>query len=250
MKKFKLIKENFGKRIIIFALSGILSLTGTGCAENAKCNIPDSHVHLYTKNINGLSLQKYLFSERVMMNGYERCPDYIVVTKEDEEVYELLDGTFDGVTNWDYLFYQMANHHDYLKYYWEYWTTQTYTVTDSNGKTSVKTRRVRHSGWGTNPNYSANTGEVRLYHHRYFGYKVVLEDGKYKLRKSRAVDDIREIIYEYPYFSEDCITKVYSEYRFNKNELSNLSPEDFNVFEGPDLSSSKLDNSRIKNKTK
>ena len=57
-----------------------------------------------------------------------------------------------------------------------------------------------HDGWTDNPDYAHNTGKVRLYHHRYFGYKVLREDNKFKLERSPAVDDVRTIISEYPYF--------------------------------------------------
>ena len=135
----------------------------------------------------------------------------------------------------------MAHHHDYLRFYYEYWTTEIETYTDSEGNTQTRTKRVHHDGWTDNPYHSDNTGRVRLYHHMYYGYNLVYKKGKYRLEQSPLANDVREIIFEFPYFSEDCVTTVYKEYYFNKYILGSLSPEDdFNPFKQPDLGNKKL----------
>ena len=152
-----------------------------------------------------------------------------------------MNGRFVGVDNWDYLYNKMAHNHDYLRFYYEYWTTEIETYTDSEGNTKTRTKRVHHDGWTDNPYRSDNTGRVRLYHHMYYGYKLIYKDGKYKLEESPLVNDIREIIFEYPYFSEDCVTTVYEEFKFKKRELGSLSPyDDFNPYGQPDLSNKEL----------
>lgn len=143
----------------------------------------------------------------------------------------------------------MATHHDYLLFYYEYTTVESYTTTDSDGNVEIKTRTVHHDGWHSNPYDSDNTGKTRLYHHRYYGYRIVYKDGKFKVEQSPLVDDIREIINEYPYFSENCVTTVYEQFRFSEWELPYLSPEDFDIFVGPDLENKTLHIEKIMMKT-
>lgn len=234
-------------KVLPYAL--VLSMALSGCGEKSDCEIPTRHVHKYTKQVTDeITIQKYLDNEHLAVHGYSWNSDYVEITKNDEELYKLFthNGLFDGVTNWDYLYYVMAQQHDYLEFYYEYWTTETYTTTDSDGKVHTHTRQVHHDGWHTNAYDSDNTGRTRLNHHRYVGYCIVYQNGKYKVQKSNAVDDIRDVIYDYPYFTESPSVIVSKEFRFNKSELSSLSPSDFDTFTGPDLSTSELNTSRTR----
>ena len=217
----------------------------SGCGKKAECDVPSRHVHKYTKEVtDDITIEKYLDSEYLRTSGYDWNEEYIEITKDDEALYKATKGLFVGKDNWDYLYNQMATHHDYLEFYYEYWTDEVRTRTNSEGEIETYTERVHHSGWHTNAKDSDNTGETRLYHHRYIGYRVVYNNGKYKLEQSRAVDDIREIIDDYPYFKENCITKVYETFRFNRRDLPSLRPEDFDVFTGPDLTNTSLYNAK------
>lgn len=243
--------KNYQNKMIPYAL--ILSMLLSGCGEKSECEIPSRHVHKYTKQTsNGITIERYIDDEHLNLSGYNWNNDYIEINKDDEKVYKIIrkNGLFDGVTNWEYLYNEMATHHDYLEFYYHYTTTETYTTRDSKGNTQVKTRTVTHSGWTTNPNRAHNTGRTRLYHHRYYGYRIIYENGEFKSEKSQAVDDIREIINDYPYFSEDCISLVYEEYKYNKSELNYLSPEDFDVFNGPDLENKNLENGKVRTREK
>lgn len=216
----------------------------TGCVKKSECELPTRHVHRYTKPVTeDITLETYLDDERLTVNGYEWQSDYIEINKVDEELYKLLKkySLINGPENWDYFYNLMASQEDYLEFYYEYTTVETYTTTDSEGNVTVKTRLVHHDGWHRNPYDSDNTGRTRLYHHRFYGYMVVYEDGKFRVEQSPAVDDIRQVIGEYPYFKENCITKVYEEFRFSRSELPYLSPEDFDVFTGPDLTNPNLE---------
>jgi len=237
------------KRVIPFTLAATIFLSG--CGKKSECEIPVSHVHKYTKSVtDDITIEAYFDDEHLNLSGYTWNEDYIEINKVDEALYKALRSKdlFDGKTNWDYLYNQMATHHDYLKFYYEYTTVETYTELDSKGNPTTKTRMVHHDGWHTNPNDLDNTGKTRLYHHRYYGYRVIYKDGKFKLEQSPAVDDIREIINDYPYFSEKCVTEVYETFKFNKRELRYLSPDDFDTFIAPDLENPNLDtgNSRIR----
>ena len=66
------------------------------------------------------------------------------------------------------------------------------------------------------------------------------KDGKWINERSPFVDDIRDIINEYPYFEIDCYKQVYKEYRVDRRELNSIKIEDFNEFIGPDLSNKEL----------
>lgn len=233
--------KDYQRKILSSAL--LFSLMLTGCGEKSQCEIPTQHVHKYVKEVTDeIDIEKYLESEYLSMSGYNRLDDYIEITKPDEAFYKLLaqNQLFAGEVNWDYLFYQMANHHDFLKFYYEYDTVETRIVTDSDGKEHVETYTVHHDGWTENPYDSNNTGKTRLFHHKYFGYRVVLKNGKFTLEKSPLVDDIREVIDEYPYFDESCYTTVYEQFKFGRWELGDLRPEDFDTFTQPNLNSSEL----------
>ena len=243
-------------KITIMKIAPFILATGitiVGCGEKSDCEIPSRHVHKYVKVIDeDITISKYLNDERLNKSDYQWTDDHIVITKEDEKFYKLVEKEklFEGASNWEYLYNKMVSNHNYLEFYYQYTTTETYVTVGYKGRATVRVRPVVRRGWHTDPNSSRNTGEVRLCHHRYIGYKIINENGKLKLEKSPEVDDIREIINEYPYFKEGCTTIVTSDtYEFNKSELSKLLPEDFNIYEGPDLDNKELTVEKSKTKT-
>lgn len=176
-------------------------------------------------------------------DGYEWTEEYLEINKVDEEIYKLLNGSylFDGVTNWDYLFNQMGSYQDYLRYYYYYTTVETRVKTDSKGNTTTELETVVHEGWHSNKYDSNNTGKVRFYHHQFYGFRIIFKDGRFMLDRSPLVDDIREIIEDYPYFKEQPVSEVYETFHKSRYELFDLTPEDFNTFGHPDLSNPNLD---------
>ena len=234
-------------KLMAYLLS--ITILASGCGKKSECEIPTRHVHKYTKGFSdGTTITKYLDSEYLNHFGYNWNEDYIVINKVDEKMYDKLSNLFLGTDNWEYLYNVMAKQEDYLMFYYEYTTIETYTTTDSDGNTTYHTRTVHHDGWHSNPYDSDNTGKTRLYHHRFFGYRLVYINGNPKLEESPAVDDIREIINDYQYFPEDCVTEVYETFKFNRLELPYLTPSDFDTFNGPDLSnkSIELENNKVK----
>lgn len=231
MKKYSL------KRVLPYVTAlTLIPFTLTGCSKRSECEIPTRHVHKYVKEINkDIKITMYLDSEDLLNNGYSWTDDYLEITKDDESFYQKASWLFDGKENFPYLYSVMAGCHDYLMFYYEYTTVETYVTTNSKGKTETHTRTVHHSGWTNNPYDSNNTGKTRLYHHKFYGYRIINENGKYSLKKSPLVDDIRDIIDEYPYYYENCIDEVYKEFRFSKLQLPSLSPNDFDIFDHPDL---------------
>lgn len=233
----------FTKQLPLFIATSILL---TGCGKKVDCEIPSRHVHRYvcpvTKNI---TISTYFDSENEVKSGgifsdvsFLRTDDYIEINKIDEKIYSLFTKykLFNGFDNWDFLFYEMSNLHDYLEFYYEYDTYETEEVTDSEGNTHTEIRTVHHSGWHTNPYDSDNTGYTRLCHHRYYGYKLTLENNKFVLKKSKSVDDIRDVIDEYPYYCTGGYEIVTNHYSFNRWDLPSLRASDFNYFKQPDLS--------------
>ena len=231
MKKYKL------QKIVPYLL--ISSMLLTGCGKKSECENPTRHVHLYTKEFNnGIVISTYFDDESLERSGYQWQNDIIEITKTDEELYHVLNShnLFNGIDNWEYLYRLMASQHDYLKFYYEYDTVETYTETDSKGNTTVHTRTVHHDGWHTNPNDSDNTGKTRLYHHRFYAYRVLYRDGHFVLDRSPLVDDIREVLEDYPYVCENAVEEVYETFKFARHDLPYLRAEDFDTFAHPNLS--------------
>ena len=222
-------------------MSGILAgtmLVTAGCGKESECTIPSRHVHKYTRTMNNeIVIEKYLESEKLSNHSFVWNSEYIEITQDDAKLYEFLNskGLINGIANWSYLYNVMKDNHDYLMFYYEYDTVETYTTTDSEGRTQTHTRTVHHSGWHRNAKDSDNTGAVRLYHHRYYGYRIINNNGEYKLERSPNVDDIRDIIEDYPYYNVDCTTEVYEQFKFKKSQLKELNPDDFDVFKHPKL---------------
>ena len=156
----------------------------TGCGKKAECDIPTRHVHKYTKQINdNISIYTYLDNEEIYtpFSNFERNDEYLEINRDDEKFYHTLNGLIDGANNWDFIFHEMSTKEDFLEYYYEYYTTETYTETDNDGNRVTKTRRVHHTGWTTNKNNSDNTGKVRLNHPRFYGYRIVQRNHDYFL---------------------------------------------------------------------
>ena len=97
---YKLTKKELGKRLTAIGLVLTLGVPLVGCAEKAECEIPESHVHLYVKELeDGTNIETYRQSEHVEWKGYQRYDDYIAITKEDEKIYKALKGRFEGENN-------------------------------------------------------------------------------------------------------------------------------------------------------
>lgn len=244
-------KKHIIKSIAPIVLSASILLSA--CGKKSDCELPTRHVHRYTKEITDyINIEAYYDNEHLKYSGYTWNEDYIEINKEDEKIYQLLGkrGLFDGRSNWDYLYNYMSSKHDYLLYYYYYTTVESYIVTDSDGNTETKIRTVVHEGWHEDKYSYHNTGRVRLCHHRFNGCRIINKDGKLKIESSPLVDDIREVINDYPYFSENCASIVSEDFRFNRYELPNLTVEDFDVFSGPDLSNPNLENDYIMERKK
>ena len=230
------------------------SIALSGCGSEPSCGITNNrHVHLYTKQVNDdLTISKYKDSEqKTDFSGYTWNPEYIEITKQDEEFYKLLNnnGLFNGIDNFNYLYYEMSNNHDYLEYYYKYTTTESYTTYDSKGNPHHHTRTVTHKGWTQNKDYNHNTGKIRLVHHKYCAFKINYINGHISLERSPYVDDIREVLQEYPYVVEDNSCLENTEFIYDKYQIKLLTADDFYyVNEHPDLSNTTPFLNKVKTK--
>ena len=230
-------------KILPYMIISSLILNGCG-VEKANCDLPNRHVHLYTKDIDSVTLSRYLESEALVDDGWYRNDDYINITSNDAKMYKLLDkgdsifhnNLFNGLNNFDYLYNEMAKDEDYLEFYYARDVVVTWTTTDSDGKKISHTRVDHEEGWHSNQFSPDNTGRVRLCHHRYFAFRPYIKNGKLELEESKPVDDIREVLEYYIYVSEDFSTIVTKEHYLLPVQLLSLSPEDFvDDFDHPDL---------------
>lgn len=231
------------KRVLPFTVAVVMTpFILSGCSKKSECEVPTRHVHRYTKKINDdITITKYFDNESLNFDGYEWHDDYLEITKDDEEFYRLTSNLFNGKENWNYLYNFMASQYDYLKFYYEYDTTETDVSYDEKGNPTYTTHTVHHDGWTSNPNDSNNTGKTRLYHPRYYGYRIIYNNGRYFLEKSRLVDDVREIINDYPYVAEDFCEYVYKQYKFSRYQLRSLKVTDFTDFDHPDLTNKSIE---------
>lgn len=230
-----------------------LSVFLSSCVSvKSECQEINRHVHKYVKTVDGqIKIEKYLDDEHLNVWGYNWTDNIIELTSVDERYFKTLESKdlFLGTVNWDFLYYQMLTHPDYLEFYYEYDTVETYTTTDGEGHTQTHTRIVHHSGWTQDPNYWHNTGKVRLNHYRYYAYRVVNKDGVFSLEKSKEVDDIREVLEDYPYVSEGTLTEVCEYFHFWPSQLPSLSPSDFDTFDHPDLTNKDINLGEARTRT-
>ncbi len=223
------IRKVYKQVLALIAIPFIL----TGC-KNVECDINERHVHKYVGSNKRGTIVNYLDCEENIYNDYYedvhyRCfeyqkqNDYIEITKEDEGFYEAKGDMFRGEDNWDFLFSLMSGKKDHIEYCSEY--------DDGFGNAGESWSTSKPSGFN---------GKIRIYHYRFCGHRLVYKDGKWINERSPFVDDIREIINEYPYFEIDCYKQVYKEYRVDRRQLNSIKIEDYDEFTGPDLSNKEL----------
>ena len=223
------IRKVYKQVLALIAIPFIL----TGC-KKTECNISERHVHKYVgSNKRGTITNYFDFEDEKYEDYYQdgnygyftylKQDDYIEITKEDEAFYEAKGKMFKGEDNWDFLFSLMQGKKDHIEYCSE--------SDDGFGNAATSWFTSKPSGFN---------GRIRVYHYRFCGHRLVYQDGKWINERSPFVDDIREIINEYPYFEIDCYTQVYKEYKVDRNLLKSIKLEDYDEFTGPDLDNPEL----------
>ena len=126
--------------------------------------------------------------------------------KEEKVVSGFKGDLIDGRLNTQYLIDKMLEQESFLEYRYESEFGPEYRV-----------------GWTRNPNRSDVTDMVRLVEPKFYGYRIVYKDDKFVAERSPLVDDIREIIDEYPFFEEKFYTFVSTEFRICKEDIASLT---------------------------
>lgn len=196
-------KKKF-KNFIIAGLVFSNLVTFSGCAKNVPCDISDSHAHYY---VNDDYLGRYIVSEKSSLSGLNRTDNYVEVRQEDAELLEFInkndlfrisdnENAIENITN---------SHVDYIEYRYEYHYLIQQPIVVNNGK-SIYT--IPHSipmtgySWTTDTTKDL-TGEERMCHYVYYGYKVVKNrNGVYEIIKSEPVNDLSELPEGYDYIKE------------------------------------------------
>lgn len=227
-----IVRKTYLKILALLACPFIL----TSCSEQANCKIPEKHVHKYIGTCDKGTVTTYVNSEDIKIptsyqDGlyktmlYERQEESFPITDEDEKFYIIKNNMlFKGEDNWDYLYNVMASKHDRIEYRYRYEDIFEYA----------------YKWIPSNQERRDYTGDVRVYHYRFCGHRIIYKDGKWVDERSPFVDDIREIIDEYPYFQLDCYTVVHKDYKVDKNKIKETKLEDVDDFIAPDLENKNL----------
>ena len=221
------VRKIYPKVLALLAIPFILS----GCAKNVDCDIPERHVHKYIGFDTRGIVTNYFDSEREYINKnypfgtfkYQRKDDYLEITKDDEEFYKVKGALFKGEENWHYLYNLMLNNEDYMEYEYKY-----------------RSGRYTHYAWTQDKNRNGLTGKVRVYHYKYYGYKITCENGEYVLEMSPYVDDIRDILDEYPYVGLGCFDEFHKGYKIDPRKIPTLKLSEIDEFKQPDLTNKNL----------
>ena len=220
----------------------ITTLLLTGCSKEQKCSNHDPHLHLYQKESYGTVLSTYLNSEVDELNGYTKTTDTLPMDDYDKAFYAAIGdkALFEGVYYWNYLYNLMVRHQDYIRFENIQYENVEIEVYDKDGNRGTKHVLVPTKTYKEKPGAAGNTGVVRIYHYQYYGYKVEEIDGRLQLVKSPLVDDIREILSEYPYYTDTCYELQTKDIEFTPATLAFLSADSFTVFNHPDLTNTSM----------
>lgn len=199
-------KYLFGKRGLSFILAASLAATLSGCGEKANCDITSSHVHKY---VSAEGLNKYVDKEYLNYGGYERTDEYLVLDKDELDLrqFEEKHGLLRIDENIDTLLATQDTNVDYIEYRYEYSYLRPMPYSVYNGKvfltyfTYIPT--IGHS-WTTDDTISGLTGEKRICHYKYQAFKIEIDEkGKRVIIPSDYVDNLNDIIDEFPYVKRE-----------------------------------------------
>ncbi len=213
------VRKTYLKILALLSCPFILS----GCSNQSECTETSDHAHRYVNPKTGIELH-IGNSEYLTYNGYIWQEDFYTLNEDDVAFYEQKKDLFYGPDNWDYLYNVMASKKDRIEYRYRYddGFDYAYRWIESNQE---------------NKHY---TGDVCVYHYRFCGHRIILKDGKWIDERSPFVDDIRDIIDEYPYFQLDPYMVVHKDYIVKPEDIPKTWLADVSDFKGPDLENKEL----------
>lgn len=183
------------KKDIIYLLL-LSQLLVPGCGKKNKCDVKDNHAHFY---ISEEYFDKYIVSEDLTYYDYwTRTNDYVVIDKVTEELieYENENNLYRISLNKDKLDKITNNLVDHYQYRYEY----KKTVPDFTGE-DISLKQEKMFSWTANPDDKIITGETRIAHFMYIGYKIERDNnGDYQIIRSNPMESIDELLdngYEY-----------------------------------------------------
>lgn len=202
--KFNLNKIISMKGLALLLVATTCTTSLAGCGKKADCDINGKHAHLYT---NEQGYIRYIPEEYMSYEGYTRNDEYISI-EDQEDLYKFMDkkNLLKIEDNLDVILEQQDKNTDYIEYRYRYIWMQPIPHTMRVGKTTTTyftyMSQPRYS-WTDNPERAGLTGDTRVCHHVYTAYKIEKDDdSNYVLIPSQDVDDIREVMDEYPYVKE------------------------------------------------
>ena len=197
------------KRALLVAMSAGIAFGFTGCGKKSDCEITKYHLHRYEKE----GIVRYLPIEDLEYWGYQ-WTDTIEYEDESEKglhEFEKKKGLIRIEDNIEYLKEQEECNTDYIEYRYSYIYLMPIPHVVKSGKTTITYftyMPIIHHSWTSDPEHRRLTGETRVCHHMYVGYRVEKDEkGKLILIESPKVDSIFDIQEDYPYFKED-YTKI------------------------------------------
>lgn len=220
---FKKLFSLKGAALVLITATAITSTTA--CAKEVDCSITDAHAHLYQ---NKAGYIRYIDEEYTSYKGFERQDEYVLIEEGEKDIYKVMKkhGLMRIDDNLEVIKKQQEENKDYFEYRYKYTYMNSIPHFHSNGKTTTVFYTyypVTRYSWTTNENHGRLTGEIRLCHYTYTGYKIVEnEKGKLVIVASDPVDDITTIMDEYPY-----IKKSYS-------KIVNIDGTDLDYEDGPE----------------
>lgn len=201
------------KVFVPFALAGTLVVTSlTGCGKKMDCDIEDEHMHKY---VSEEGFETYKEGEYEENSGMMWTEETVTPNKQLETISD-----FDLIRideNIDALEVATKNDLPYIEYEYVY----TYLTPIRVGKITTMVSHTAHD-FTTDKEDDRLTGYIRDVNYKYQGYKIGEDKkGESVIIESDLVDDLTDIMDEYPYFKlSDYKQKVYSEKREMEKELT------------------------------
>ena len=220
--------KSLAKRVLATGLIIANLFTFAACAKTMPCDINDEHAHLYIDP--DTKIERYIESEKSYVDGMDRQEEFIVIDQEQSDLLKFMNkkDLFRIDENKDALQNVENQNQDYIEYRYKYIYMQPIPVVHSNGKFTYVTYYyvpVTKYSWTTDQTRNL-TGETRVCHYMYYGYKVYQTDnGKYKMEKSDLYDSISDIPDEYEYIGNKYTAIV------NAEDKEILDYEDLDDFE-------------------
>lgn len=161
----------------------------------AKCEVKGYHSHKYINTKN--KIVRYIDSEWKNIQGYERKENYVEIDESQKDLMKFeKDNKLAKIEdNLELIQEKINSNKDFIEFRYKYY--HRYRV---RKRYHTSTRYT----WSENPPVNTETGEERLCHNVYQGYKIEKnEKGKYVLIPSGYVDNLLDIKDEYPYIKEN-----------------------------------------------